>query len=48
MQKVRSGELPWLKIDALHRLILDDLLDEFGMRGSPKTTSIISTASGIG
>ena len=33
MQKVRSGELPWLKIDALHRLILDDLLDEYGLRG---------------
>jgi len=33
MQKVRSGELPWLRIDALHRLILDDLLDDFGLRG---------------
>jgi 2-haloacid dehalogenase len=33
MQKVRSGELPWLKIDALHRLILDDLLVEFDLRG---------------
>jgi len=29
MQKVRSGELPWLNIDALHRLILDDLLLRF-------------------
>jgi 2-haloacid dehalogenase len=33
MQKVRSGELPWLKIDALHRLILDGLLTEHGMSG---------------
>jgi 2-haloacid dehalogenase len=33
MQKVRSGELPWLRIDALHRLILDDLAAEFGLRG---------------
>ena len=33
MHKVRSGELPWQKIDALHRLILDDLLVEFGLRG---------------
>jgi 2-haloacid dehalogenase len=29
MQKVRSAELPWLNIDALHRLILDDLLLRF-------------------
>ena len=33
MQKVRSGELPWMKLDALHRLILDDLAAEFGLRG---------------
>ena len=26
MQRVRSGDLPWMNIDALHRLILDDLL----------------------
>ena len=26
MARVRSGELPWTPIDALHRLILDDLL----------------------
>ncbi|MEZ4832580.1 MAG: haloacid dehalogenase type II [Caldilineaceae bacterium] len=31
MQQVRSGELPWLKIDQLHRRILDGLLDEFGL-----------------
>jgi 2-haloacid dehalogenase len=29
MNRVRTGELPWLKIDQLHRLILDDLLVEF-------------------
>ena len=29
MNKVRHGELPWQNIDALHRLILNDLLDEF-------------------
>jgi 2-haloacid dehalogenase len=33
MQRVRSGVLPWLKIDALHRLILDDLLAEYDIRG---------------
>lgn len=31
MQRVRSGELPWTQLDALHRLILDDLLPRFGL-----------------
>ena len=31
MARVRSGELPWTKIDALHRMILDGLLDDFGV-----------------
>ena len=29
MQRVREGDLPWMKIDRLHRLILDDLLVRF-------------------
>jgi len=29
MDKVRSGELPWTKIDVLHRMILDELLAQF-------------------
>ena len=33
MARVRSGELPWTKIDALHRMILDGLLEEFGVTG---------------
>ena len=33
MQRVRSGALPWMKIDRLHRLILDALVTEFGMHG---------------
>jgi 2-haloacid dehalogenase len=33
MQKVRTGKLPWMKIDALHRMILDDLLKEFEITG---------------
>jgi 2-haloacid dehalogenase len=33
MQRVRSGELPWLSIDALHRVILDGLLVEHDLRG---------------
>ena len=33
MNRVRKGELPWLNIDALHCMILDDLLDEFNITG---------------
>ncbi len=31
MQRVRTGELPWLRIDALHRLILDGIVERFGL-----------------
>ena len=31
MQRVRSGELGWTRIDELHRMILDDLLLRFGV-----------------
>src|SRR5215471_12968824 len=31
MDKVRKGELPWTKLDVLHRMILDTLLPEFGL-----------------
>lgn len=33
MDRVRKGELPWTNIDALHRLILDDLLKQFRITG---------------
>ncbi len=36
MQRVRSGALPWLRIDALHRLILDDIRPRFGLDGLPE------------
>src|SRR3954468_18605962 len=29
MDRVRNGELPWTKIDVLHRMILDELLVQF-------------------
>jgi 2-haloacid dehalogenase len=32
MDRVRRGELPWQSIDALHRMILDGLLRDFGLR----------------
>jgi 2-haloacid dehalogenase len=35
MDRVRTGELPWMKIDALHRLILDELLERAGIDGIP-------------
>lgn len=31
MEKVRRGELPWMKLDDLHRMILDEILMEFRM-----------------
>ena len=31
MARVRNGELPWLNIDALHRLILDELLARYAI-----------------
>jgi 2-haloacid dehalogenase len=33
MDKVRKGSLPWMKLDGLHRLILDSLLEEFKITG---------------
>ncbi len=37
MNKVRHGELPWQNIDALHRLILDSLLDEYNITDLSET-----------
>jgi 2-haloacid dehalogenase len=33
MNRVRTGDLPWTRIDDLHRMILDDLIVEFAVRG---------------
>jgi 2-haloacid dehalogenase len=33
MEKVRKGETPWTKLDALHRMLLEDLLKEFKITG---------------
>ena len=32
MQRVRSGELGWTRIDDLHRMILDRILPDFGLQ----------------
>lgn len=33
MNKVRNGELPWTKLDDLHRMVLDELVVEYGLTG---------------
>jgi 2-haloacid dehalogenase len=33
MERVRTGELPWTKLDRLHRMVLDKILVEFGVSG---------------
>jgi 2-haloacid dehalogenase len=33
MSKVRKGEIPWTRLDDLHRMILEDLLKEFKIEG---------------
>jgi 2-haloacid dehalogenase len=33
MDRVRRGEIPWTRLDELHRTSLEQLLDEFGVSG---------------
>jgi 2-haloacid dehalogenase len=33
MNRVRTGELPWTTLDQLHRMTLDRLLPQFGLKG---------------
>lgn len=37
MNRVRKGELPWTKLDDLHRMILDKILIDFGITGLSET-----------
>jgi 2-haloacid dehalogenase len=37
MNRVRSGELPWTNFDRLHRMSLDQVLDELEIRGLDET-----------
>jgi 2-haloacid dehalogenase len=37
MNRVRTGELPWTKLDQLHRMTLDRLVAEFGLQGLTET-----------
>lgn len=36
MNRVRSGELPWTRLDDLHRMRLDEILAEFGAHHLPE------------
>jgi len=37
MNQVRTGQLPWTKLDRLHRMTLDKILVDFGIRGLSET-----------
>ncbi len=40
MDRVRRGELPWLHIDTLHRMILDSIVDSHGLAGLTETERV--------
>jgi 2-haloacid dehalogenase len=40
MNRVRSGELPWTRLDELHRMVLDKLLIDFGIVGLSETETV--------
>jgi 2-haloacid dehalogenase len=40
MERVRTGQLPWTVLDDLHRMTLDRLLPEFGLRGLSETETV--------
>lgn len=45
MNRVRTGAMPWTKLDDLHRMILDKLLVDFGIAGlSPAETDALNRA----
>jgi len=44
MQRVRTGDLPWTNLDALHRMILDPLLSRHGLDLSEAETQHLNTA----
>ncbi|HXX86006.1 MAG TPA: haloacid dehalogenase type II [Casimicrobiaceae bacterium] len=44
MDRVRRGELPWVKLDHLHRMILDELIERFGLRFSEREKRELNAA----
>ena len=44
MSKVRNGELPWTRLDDLHRMALERILPDFGLQGlAPDAIQRINT-----
>ncbi len=37
LERVRSGQIPWTRLDNLHRMSLDQLIDEFKIKGLTST-----------
>ena len=48
MEEVRSGRVPFVKLDILHRRMLDQIRPKFGLRSSMPRWRTISTSPGIG
>jgi 2-haloacid dehalogenase len=44
MDRVRRAELPWVKLDTLHRMILDELLERFSLRLSEREKRDLNAA----
>jgi 2-haloacid dehalogenase len=45
MNRVRTGDLPWTNLDALHRMALDEVLNELGIAGiSPEAKAELNLA----
>jgi 2-haloacid dehalogenase len=40
MNRVRTGELPWTTLDQLHRMSLDRLLPDFGLKGLTESETV--------
>ena len=48
MDKVRKGEIPWTRLDDLHRMILEDLLKEYKIQGLTEEEKVQWTYVGGG
>lgn len=40
MNRVRNGELPWTRLDDLHRMVLDKILKDFAISGLSETETV--------
>jgi len=48
MDNVRNGQIPWIKLDDLHRMVLEDLLKEFKIEGLTEQERSLGLTSGGG